>query len=311
MCHHDSPEQNAHSPPLGFEAPQIENMIGQGVYFALLSMLLAGVNDVVFKKYSNKERSRGMYILGIGATWALLQLLYVTASGANLAFDANTIKYGVTAGVLLAASNILLVESLTRVEVSVGSTIYRLNTVGVVALSIIFLQESAEAMKLAGILVGVLAILLLYRGDSSFSVLRTTRTFFLFAVLASLLRALYGVISKAGLLAAAEMQSIIMIAACCWMIGGAAYARYIENRFVLTRKKITYSVVSGLLVFGIVNCLMLGLDQGEASIVIPIANMSFVVAIFISGVMGLEKIDLSKGLATVCAVGSIVLLANV
>ena len=77
------------------------------------------------------------------------------------------------------------------------------------------------------------------------------------------------------------------------------------------RKKIAYSVASGVLVFGIVNCLMLGLDQGEASIVIPIANMSFVVALFISGVMGLERIDLRKGFATVCAVGSIALLANV
>ena len=44
------------------------------IFFATLSMLFAGINDVVFKRYSAKDRSRGMYVLGIGVVWTVLQV---------------------------------------------------------------------------------------------------------------------------------------------------------------------------------------------------------------------------------------------
>lgn len=62
----------------------------QGIYYALLSMIFAGINDVVFKKYSSKERSRGMYVLGIGVTWAILQLLFMQIE--HVSFEEITIQ---------------------------------------------------------------------------------------------------------------------------------------------------------------------------------------------------------------------------
>lgn len=44
-----------------------------GVGYALLSLVFAGLNDVVFKRYSQKDRSRGMYIFGVGVVWTALQ----------------------------------------------------------------------------------------------------------------------------------------------------------------------------------------------------------------------------------------------
>ena len=73
-----------------------------------------------------------------------------------------------------------------------------------------------------------------------------------------------------------------------WIIGGAFYAKLSEKRFKITRKKIIYSVVSGILVFLIVNSLMLALENGQASIVIPVANMSFVFALLISITLKME-----------------------
>ncbi len=35
-----------------------------GIFFALFSMFFAGINDVVFKRYSIEDRSRGIYIDG-------------------------------------------------------------------------------------------------------------------------------------------------------------------------------------------------------------------------------------------------------
>ncbi|MCH8142732.1 MAG: hypothetical protein IH908_14170, partial [Proteobacteria bacterium] len=82
-----------------------------------------------------------MYVFGIGVVWTVLQVIVFGTQGTPLTFDQNTLLFGLTAGVLLAIANILLIESLTHIDVSLGSTIYRLNTIGVVLLSFWFLSE--------------------------------------------------------------------------------------------------------------------------------------------------------------------------
>lgn len=280
-----------------------------GVDLALLSMLFAGINDVIFKKYAAKNRSRGMYVLGVGLTWAVLQVLYTSFSRVTFSFDIPTIQYGLLAGLMLAAANISLIEGLTHIDVTLGSTVYRLNTIGVVVLSIVLLGEGIEFIKLSGITFGIVAVLLLYKSNNSKTAGPIIKTFFWLILFASLLRAAYGVVSKVGLNASADENTIILLSALCWVIGGAFYAKYVENRFVVTKKKILYSIVSGVLVFCIVNFLILGLKVAQASIVVPIANMGFVVALIISALMGTENMDFKKLIAVVFAGGSIILLS--
>jgi len=54
-----------------------------------------------------------------------------------LAYTTATFIFGLIAGLTLCLSNILLLECLKHLDISVGSTIYRLNTIGVVILSIL------------------------------------------------------------------------------------------------------------------------------------------------------------------------------
>jgi drug/metabolite transporter (DMT)-like permease len=284
-------------------------MISQGVMFALLSMLFAGVNDVVFKKYAVKDRSRGMYVLGIGFIWAILQILFSLLSKTPFSFDFTSIYYGLLTGLILAGANILLIESLAHINVSLGSTVYRLNTIAVVILSFIFLGENLELIKLAGIAFGIASVLLLYHGDNIKAASDKFILFFWLAIFASLLRAAYGVVSKVGLLALADINTIILLAALCWIGSGALYAKYVEKRFLVTKKKILYSILSGSLVFCIVNALILGLKSGQASIVVPIANMSFIIALLISVVAGTERMDFKKLVAIAFAAASIVTLS--
>ena len=285
--------------------------MNQGILFALLSLVFAGINDVVFKKYSQKDRSRGVYIFGIGIIWTAMQFVYFKLKGTPFLYTGIDVGFGLSAGVFLTLSNIFLLESLTHLDVGLGSTLYRLNTIGVVILSFLFLQEPLGITKSAGIFAGIMAVLFLYqkRDDS-----RSTSRFFLFfglAVLASLFRAIYGVVSKAGLLHEAEPQAMLLIISSCWILGGTCYSVFREKRFRITGKKIVYSTVSGILVFFIANFLMLAVEYEQASIAIPIANMSFIVALFLSLVMKMERITYKKGVALTLAVVSILLLSKV
>lgn len=279
-----------------------------GVNFALLSMIFAGIYDVVCKKYSARERSRGMYVLGIGLTWAGMQLLWMRMNNVPFHAETATISYGLIAGVLLTLSNLLLIEGLTHINVSLGSTVYRLNTIGVVILSYLVLHESVSQIKLAGIIIGIIAVLIMHGAGKTLNTQGKSSLFFWIVVSASLCRALYGIVSKAGLSAQADAQSMLLIVALCWVVGGAFYAKFIEKRFIVTQKKIVYSVLSGFLVFCIVTFLIQGLKIGQASIVIPIANMSFVIALLISAVLKIERFTVRNASAACLAVVSILLL---
>lgn len=170
------------------------------VQYALLSLICAGINDVVFKRYSRQDRSRGMYVCGIGIIWTALQLSTRAISDQQLILDSASLFYGLIAGLLLTASNLLLLESLTHIDASLGSTIYRLNTVGVVLLSLVFLNEQLGIFKGVGVVLGVFAVFLLYRrNNQSGTNEQHYGLFFSLAVAASLFRALYGVTSRRDL----------------------------------------------------------------------------------------------------------------
>ena len=286
-------------------------MVSPTVVFALLSLVCAGVNDVAFKRYAAKDRSRGAYVFGIGIIWAALQASLAAATGPAIVLSGTTLAYGLVAGVLLTTSNLCLLESLTHIDASLGSTLYRLNTVGVVVLSVLFLHETLGWLALAGVTLGIAAVFLLYRRDGRGEA--TGGRFALFfglAVLASLCRATYGVVSKAGLAQGAALQSMLVIAAVCWIVGGAGYALLREKRLKITGKKAAYSLLSGVLVFLIVNFLLLAIDHGQASIAIPIANMSFVVALLLSVGLGMERLTGRKLMAVGLSVAALLLLSS-
>ena len=278
--------------------------MSRAILFALLSLFFAGLLDVVYKRYSRKERSRGTYVFGIGVVWCVLQTAALAMGEEGLIVDATSIRYGLFAGLCLTLSNLLLLESLTHINISLGSTVYRLNTIGVVVMAFLFLGEALGGIKLLGVGLGIVAVGLLYRPDpTAMSEENRGRflPFFLMAVAASLFRAGYGVITRGGIVHQADPQTMLLLCALSWIVGGAFYARLREGRFRLTKKKLGYALVSGVLVFLVVDFLMLAVKYGEASIVIPIANMSFVMAMLLSVVLRFEPFSLRKGVAMVVA----------
>ena len=287
-------------------------LLHPSILFALLSLFFAGINDVVFKRYSLRSDSRGIYIFGIGVIWTLLQIISLAIRGQMPMGGVVTILYGAIAGIVLVSSNILLLESLTGIDVSLGSMIYRLNTIGVVFLSVLFLNEPLGILKSSGIVIGTIAVLVLYQGNGSGdSGQANPAIFFGLAVAASLMRALYGVVSKAGLSANADSQTMILMIAVSWIVGGLLYAGLRERSLNINLRQITYSFLSGSLVFLIVSFLMTAIQHGEASIAIPVANMSFVIALLLSVYMKMETLSVKKFFAMTLAVAAIVLLVNV
>ena len=281
-----------------------------GVVFALLCLFLTGCNDVLFKRYSIGGHSRGMLIFGVGLIWTLAQWSLAQIQGTPIEFNNATLIFGLMAGVFVTISNLLLLESLRHIKVSLGATIYRLNTIGVILLSFVFLNEPFGWFKGFGILIGLIAVLFLYQGEISSSNQKQLLLFVGVAAVASFCRAAFGVSTKAGFLEGADRNSMLLIISSNWILGGAVYALWRERRFRITWEKTRFICLSSFLVVGVTNFLMLALQHGDASTVIPIANMSFVIALLISVALKMETFTTTKLWAMALAVVSILCLAK-
>ena len=277
---------------------------------ALGSLLSAAVVDVVFRRYSMQERSRGMYVLLAGIMWALLQCVAISLRATDLALTRDALLVSCLAGLIIALANLLFIESLGRISVGLAATIYRLNTIAVVVLAVLLLGEDLTARKIIGVGLGVLGVLALYEQTGSSGAGSAFRLFFLLAIAASLLRALWGIVLKAGSLAAIDPQLMMLMSALGFVVVGAVYARLWEGRLRLTAPKLGYGAVTGTLLFLVANLVMLAVQHGEASIVVPIANMSFMASLALSVLLGMERLTWRKLLAIALAAAAIIVLAD-
>ena len=277
------------------------------VLFSLFSLVAAAFLDLVLKSYAIVLASRGLFIAGAGASWFVLELILLAVTGDKIIIETVSVKYGILTGLSLFTSNIVLLECLSKLDVSLGSTIYRLNTIIVVFLSYLFLGEEFGLFKSIGILLGVFSIILLYRPTNWGG---EKLNYFLFlAIFASTARAIYGVVSKSAIDSGADIKTMIFITTFCWIMGGWVYYLLREQALSFSLRMIKFFVLSGTLVFAVINGLTAALTYGDASVVLPIANLSFVLTLILANVFGRESFSFPKIIVIAFAAGSIICLS--
>ncbi|MDD5729112.1 MAG: EamA family transporter [Victivallales bacterium] len=272
--------------------------------FALTSCFCAAVNDVIFHHYAQRLRSRGAYILIIGTVWTFLFAVFMDF---KLFFSWNTLFWGILSGVFSAMSNILLIEGMLHSDVGKCSTVYHLNLVFVVLGAFLFLGEAVTFIKLAGILFALLAVFLFF-SDAPHTRQRgrIVRSGLYLVGGAALLRAATGLSYKYALDAGIDRNALLALNGMVWMVSGGFYilfkerASYVKFSF----RNFTYGVISALLICGAVHFLILSLRRGEASIILPLAQMSFIFTSLFGVLIFREKLSRRKILGilagTVC-----------
>ncbi len=283
--------------------------MNNGVFFAVLCLIFSGLNDFVFKKYSTGAyRSRGMFVSMIGLIWFLFQMTFYLATGNTGGITAKALAFAVLPGFFVFLSNILLIESMTVLDASTGSTIYRLNTVLVIILSIILLHEKLKAINFTGIIISIAAVLFLFEREKK----GTGSRFFIYLMIgiaASVFRSLYAVSSKYLISGGTDKKAIIIMSALFWFAGGAVYSFFREKNTRITAINFKYSLISGFLIFIIALFLFYAIENANISIVIPISNMGFLITYILAIATGIEKLTLRKISALMMSVLAIVLLS--
>ena len=274
------------------------------ILFALGSLFLTALNDFVFKLFADKMRSIGGFVAVVGCFWLVAQLFFPCTT-VNLR---ATLTWGVLAGFMSVAANILLIEAMGLQSAGLCSTIYRMNMVFAVLGACLLLNEHISPLHWCGIVLALLAIVMFLPRSTAVGF---SRLGFGLAVLAAVLRAIMGLAYRYGFEHGADKNTVVMINCLMWIVVGILYSIFRERslKWLKDANIYKYGAVSGLLVCIIIWCMACSLKLGDASRVLPIAQMSFLLT-FVMGVIWLkEKCDWRKIVAMVSGVGAVVLLS--
>ncbi|MFA6723763.1 MAG: EamA family transporter [Lentisphaeria bacterium] len=284
------------------------------IVYAFCCLFFAALNDFVFKLYARKLRSRGIFVFWVGVCFFCLLLLLPRNPEADYAV---TLTWGLLSGFFSAAGNILLIEAMGLQSAGLCSTIYRLNLVLVVPGAMLLFGERLSWLQGGGVLLALAAILAFMpqreKNAAANSAGKGSRLGFFLVLLAAALRAGMGLSYKYAFSHGADKNTLTQLNALMWIAGGLAYALLWEKKFAFAEKDVLrYGLLSGMLVSAIVFFMagMLHLPEGAASVLLPIAQMSFL-GTFVLGLVFLrEKADRKQVLALLCGACALVLLVK-
>ena len=295
------------------------------VLLAFSCLFFAAFNDFVFKLFARKPRSRGVFIFVVGTVMTVLQVLFLRDWWGDS--WAVTVFWGVLCGFCSVVGNIFLIESMSRLSAGVCSTVYRLNLALVVPLAVVLFDESPLWYQWIGVVLALAAVVAFMPVGEKKIVGR--KSDYVMLILAMLLRAGMGIAYKYAFdCAGAAKSGVQIVNGLAWVVGGIVYYLLREKsafgfrkslEFKMTgngdiaevrvAKVLGYGAFSGVLVTGIIYFMAESLVIGDASIVLPIQQMSFLATFFLGVFFLKEKITIRKLAALACGVVALLLLS--
>ncbi len=248
------------------------------IYLAIGSMFFASVNDFVYKLYGRSRGAVGIYMAVMGVVSTLIFTAVLFFTGGSL-LDKEAAVWGLVSGFFAVVGNILLVEVMAVRQVGICATIYRLNLAPAAMLAFIFLDEPVTASKVLGISAAVVAVLLL-SGIKFGNFFENIDAVLWVVVIAAILRAFMGIAYKQGLSAGAGGIQLLVFNGIIRFVMGLVYAVLFEKK-AAPKRALPYGVGSGVLISATILFMMLALERGQASVVLPVAQLSFLLTTII------------------------------
>lgn len=276
-----------------------------GLGLALGAMVCFGLSDLIYKRGATAGIASGDFLMAQAWIFCPGVTLYAGLTG-NLHVHLPAI-WGALAGLFLFVALYNFTQSLHGGAVSTNAPIFRLNFTLTAALAIFVLGEALTPAKAIALGLALLAVWLLLaeagaeRGKVNFAALAQV-------LLATVTMALTNLFYKIGLQHGALPET--MVATQAWMFCSlATIAGVWRGGLRVPRRGWSYAGLAALALFGAFVLLMHALALGPASVLVPVAQMSFVITALAGVAMFGERLDLRKGFGLAVAAVALILFA--
>jgi drug/metabolite transporter (DMT)-like permease len=277
-----------------------------GLGFALGAMLCFGIGDLIYKRAAAAGSPPRQFIMLQSWVYCSAVNIYAWATG-TLHPDAAGL-WGCLAGLFSLSGFYNFSRSLQDGAVSTNAPIFRLNFTVTAALAIALLGETLTTTKGAALACALIAVWLLLaeRGGGT---TRSTAKSLAHVVVATASLGLANFLLKVGLQHGAVPETLVSMQA--WVFSSLAtlMAFWPERRLAVSGNTWRYSTPAAAVLVTAFVLLAHGLKTGPASVLVPIAQMSFVFTALLGATLFREPLNARKIVGLVIAAAALVLFA--
>lgn len=280
-----------------------------GIEFAFGAMLCYGLGDLVYKRAAAAGVQAHHFMMT--QTWFFLPAVFVYGwITDSLAFDAAAL-WGALAGLFVFVGYFNFARSLQSGSVSIVAPVFRLSFVITAALAVLFLGEPLTAAKFAGLALALAAVWSLLGAPvgGDHTARKQGRALLLRVLIATLSVAIANFIYKLGLRAGSSPATLVVAQACVASSLATAFAAKIDGRVRPSRIALRHAPLAAVVLSMAFVLLLKGLALGEASILVPVAQMGFVVTALLGFMFMGEPFTRRKGAGLVAAIAALASLA--
>src|SRR6266568_2027197 len=280
-----------------------------GIEYALGAMLLFGLGDLVYKRGAAAGAQPHHFLMVQSWVFAPSVVLYAVLTG-SLHFVAGSL-WGALAGLFVLVGFYNFAHSLKSGSISINAPVFRLSFVLTAALAVLLLGEPLTRYKVAGIALALAAVWLLLGapapGDAAGR--RESRSSLARVLIATATVGVGNFIYRLGLQAGADPASMITAQGVVVITLATAFAGAVDARVRPSRAALRYAPRAAVVLAFAFAFMVEGMKRAEASVVVPIAQMGFVVTALLGFLFLREPFTARKGVGLAAALAALASLA--
>lgn len=280
--------------------------------YAVGSSFFAGITAILakcgIKKTDSDVATAIRTIVVLVFSWLMV---LITGSGKGIAqISGKTLLFLILSGLATGASWICYFHALQKGDINKVVPIDKSSTVLAILLALIFLGEGISVGKIAAVvLIGGGTLLMIDRKDTG-AKQENQKDWLIYAVLSAVFASLTAILGKIGIqgvesnLGTAIRTTVVLVMS--WlMVFITGKGKEIRKT---DRKELGFIILSGLATGASWLCYYRALQDGPASVVVPVDKLSILVTVLFSWLVFHEKLSKKSALGLGCMVGGTLLL---
>lgn len=286
------------------------------LFYAVGSSFFAGITAILakcgIKKTDSNVATAIRTVIVLLFSW--LMVMVTGTAGEIRQIDSRTLLFLVLSGLATGASWLCYFHALQKGDINKVVPIDKSSTVLTILLALIFLQEGLSGIKIVSVvLIGIGTLLMIDKKDTKADAQKQSGGWLVYAVLSAVFASLTAILGKIGItgidsnLGTAIRTTVVLVMA--WLMvfftGKQGEIKKIE------KKELAFICLSGLATGASWLCYYRALQDGPASVVVPIDKLSMLVTIAFSWIVFHEKLTKKAAVGVVLITVGTVLLAVV
>ena len=295
---------------------------------AVGAMLCLGLSDLLNKRAMRANVRKTQFLVVQSVFFTLTALALIPLMG-DLEISPELV-FAVAAGAITFVSYVFVLRALEVGDASVAVPVYRMSFAVTVVLALFLLGEDLTARRGLGFVLIIVALVTLTavnghersKGDAPHqsseglpvgrggAARRSVTLAAALALVAMVTIGTKGFLYKVGVSEGAPPATFALVQSLTFLPIAAAYAFHVDGRLSIERLTLRHAPYNGVLTALASVLLLMSLEEGDASVSVPISQLCFVVTAVLAVLFLKERVTIHKVLGILAAVAAVLVLSS-